>query len=258
VALVGYETLDIRYRPGDSVAVTVFWQVIARSDRDYSLSLALLDSDNRAIGKVDSYPGAGRLRTSTWQPGALYADLYVIPLSADATGRYVLRMQVAWWHYPTKTYISPAAEDGQPLKSVILNVGAFVDSQAQPLVGDLVQIEPVDFGGAIRLLAYRRFGDDLLLLWESSRELADDYTVFVHVLDSEGNTVGQGDAPPTLPTHYWRPGERFLTHHTLTYRQPLSAGTYRIVVGWYSAADFARLSADFPEDASPVATITIP
>jgi 4-amino-4-deoxy-L-arabinose transferase-like glycosyltransferase len=257
VALVGYETPDVRYQPGDEVPVRVYWKVIEQSEHDYSLFLTLLDDRENSIGKVDTYPGGGRLRTSTWQPGAIYADSYQIPISSDTKGRYVLRMQVGWWDYPTQTYIAATNEANQPLEAVILNVGAFADVTTAPLAGDLAQIEPVTFGGKITLLGYFLTGNNLLLLWECSGTLDDDYTVFVHVLDDQNAIVGQGDAPPQFPTHYWRPGERFLTRHEITYPQRPPTGSYRLVLGWYRPSDFVRLSTSYPDNAFVLREITM-
>src|SRR5260221_4951628 len=76
VALMGYSTPDQRYGPDQNVPITLYWQVINRSSRDLSLYLHAVDSQANVIGRIDSYPGAGRLRTTTWEPGAVYADTY--------------------------------------------------------------------------------------------------------------------------------------------------------------------------------------
>ena len=46
--------------------------------------------------------------------------------------------------------------------------------------------------------------------WQALAPLEEDYTVFVQVLDSEDNIVGQVDSWPvqgTFPTGRWQPGE---------------------------------------------------
>lgn len=256
-ALIGYATVDRRYQPGDVVPVTVYWQVLAQADRDYSLFLTFLDDQGKSIGKIDTYPAGGRLRTTTWQPSAIYADSYLVPLSVEAEGRYALRMQVGWWDFQTKTYIQAVDEAGMPLESVILNIGAFAHPDAKILAGDLVEIEPVSFGEAITLLGYYPTGNMLLLLWESNTILTQDYTVFVQVLDDAKHIVGQGDAPPNFPTRYWLPKERFLTQHAISYPTPPAAGIYTLVVGWYHPVDFSRLQTAYPDSAYPLTQISL-
>jgi hypothetical protein len=46
--------------------------------------------------------------------------------------------------------------------------------------------------------------------WQALRPLDHDYTVFFHVIGSDGQVVGQHDTMPqdnTLPTSQWRPGQ---------------------------------------------------
>lgn len=256
VALIGYETPDQRYTAGDTLPITVYWQVLDQSPRDNSLWLHAVASDGTVIGKVDSYPGGGKLRTTQWQAGAIYADTYAIPLEASAVGRYLLRVQVGWWHYPTEANIPAVDPTGSPLDSVMLNAGGF-------LSGDLTtqpdhHTDAVDFGGMIRLTGYTLAENNLVLFWEAVTAVEADYTVFVQVVDAENNIIGQGDAPPDLPTHYWRAGEKFITQHVIYYLQPPNPDTYRLLIGWYHPETFARLTTDAPDNAHVLLNLTLP
>jgi hypothetical protein len=257
VALVGYETPDRRYAPDEQVPITLYWQVNARSTTDLSLYLHAVLEDASTIGRVDSYPGAGRLRTTTWQPGAIYADSYAVPLDPSASGVSRLRVQVGWWDYPSGKLVQPVDSDGKPLDSVMLDAGAFAAGKVVQSADDLTAAS-ARFGGEIALTGYSLNDNQLTLAWDAMGTLPDDYTVFVQVLDTENRIVGQGDAPPPLPTRYWQPGEHFVTTHTINYPQALQAGTYRLVIGWYRPGDFARLSVDAPDNAFPLTSITIP
>ncbi|MBL8162525.1 MAG: DUF2142 domain-containing protein [Anaerolineae bacterium] len=257
VALVGYEALEQRYQPGEQVPITLYWQVLDNADeRDYSLYLHATLDDGRVIGKVDSYPGGGRLRTSHWQQGALYSDTYAIPLTPDAAGISRLRVQVGWWHYASGERVEAVDADGAALNSVMLNAGGFAPQTVEPVTDAFTEITPVSFGG-VRLTGYQLDGNALALIWESSGALSADYTVFAQVIDAEGTIIGQGDAPPALPTRFWRSGERFITRHNLAYQQPPTPGNYQLLVGWYNPVDFARLDVAAPNDAYPLALVVI-
>ena len=78
--------MNRRYAPGDRVRVKLYWEVLAQSQQDYSMLLSLMDDNRQAIGRYASYPGAGRLRTSQWQIGAIYPDEYIIAIDADTFG----------------------------------------------------------------------------------------------------------------------------------------------------------------------------
>ncbi len=254
LALIGYQTPDARYQPGDVVPVTVYWQVDQADSADLSLYLHAVVNGDQVVGRVDSYPGGGRLRTSTWTPGAIYADHYALQLDDQASGDpSLLRLQVGWWNYPSGELVPAADQQGEPLSSVMLDGGAFAAASVdQTVAGD--QPAAADFSGLIRLQGYQLNGDLLALVWAVIAPPPEDYTVFVQVLDSAGNIAGQGDAAPPMPTHYWRAGEHFVTRHAITYTQSVVSGD-QVVIGWYRPSDFSRLTTDAPNSAYPLTTI---
>ncbi|MCA9915163.1 MAG: hypothetical protein KC496_17530, partial [Anaerolineae bacterium] len=67
---------------------------------------------------------------------------------------------------------------------------------------------------------------------------------FVHVVNAEGELVGQSDVFPTLPNHYWRYGERYVITHTIHFfEDTLPEGVYHVDTGWYlnNGEDYPRL-----------------
>jgi len=348
VALVGYRIADARYRPGQNVPVTLYWEVLEQSERDYSLSITVLDDDGDPMGRVTSYPGAGRLRTSQWEPGEIYADTYDVPLTIDTWGRFPLSFAVNWWHIPTYTRIAPRDVDGRRVRSVTLDAGAYIGPEDILSREFFEQVDGVHFGNIISLAGYRLRGETLMLRWEVMGMPEDDYRVFVRLLDgdiegligpiemevvpepdvipssdsydtpsevaadetpetaiestaeataevtpeatpgiqaasevdvagllqsreeheepaedivfdfSDFDTAGEGDARPTLPTHYWRWGEIFITRHKLDL-ETLNAGTYLVVVGWDKGTYFTRLEIGeaYPDSAYPILVLEI-
>lgn len=238
VALIGYETPGGRYEPGDTLPITVYWQVLEASPRDLSLYLHAVDNAGEVIGRIDSFPGGGTLRTTRWQPGAIYADTYAIPLERE-TGQSRLRVQVGWWHFASEDVISPQDESGAALESVMLDTGGYAgDVALEPLPNAL---DDIRFGDVIALRAYRLSADEVTLEWAATGTPDADYTVFVQLLDAENVVVGSGDAPPELPTRYWRSGDRVQTTHIIRYDDPPQPGAYRVVVGWYDPVTGTRL-----------------
>lgn len=263
VELVGYEVEDRRYLPGEEVPVRLYWRVLEQSERDNSLFVTLIDPFGVEVGKVDTYPGGGRLRTSTWEAGKIYPDLYRVSVYSEAVGRFPLRMQVGWWHYPTETTIRPVDENDSRLDAVVLDVGAVVAGRVAAVEG-LTKVEPVmSFGDQFRLLEYGVSDEGLLLYWESIGSPETDYTVFVQALNEDGEVVGQADAPPFLPTRYWRWTEKYFTVHEFQFIDDVEAREYQVIVGWYDAddPDLARLQVgrgdDYPDAAFPLTTIEV-
>lgn len=84
----------------------------------------------------------------------------------------------------------------------------------------------------------------LTLWWRTDRRLSNDYTIFVHLLDSTGNVVNTADVTPALgayPTFLWKPGELVPTHHEIKVPLRAAPGKYAIEIGMYNALDQNRL-----------------
>jgi hypothetical protein len=97
----------------------------------------------------------------------------------------------------------------------------------------------VNFDNAIALTGYDLTADavSLTLYWESLAPVNENYIVFIHLLDSNGNIIAQADAPPTnnaYPTSWWSPGETIADIHSLPPRSdvvPLRLGLYDLNSG---------------------------
>ncbi|MCB0166529.1 MAG: phospholipid carrier-dependent glycosyltransferase [Anaerolineae bacterium] len=90
----------------------------------------------------------------------------------------------------------------------------------------------------------------LQLYWHTNTIPAADYTVFVHVIDANGDLVAQADAPPAAgayPTSLWDPGEIIIDTRPIP---DLPPGRYTLRLGLYDPITDQRLPApDAPDDA---------
>jgi 4-amino-4-deoxy-L-arabinose transferase-like glycosyltransferase len=96
------------------------------------------------------------------------------------------------------------------------------------------------------------------LQWSTAAPIADNYTVFVHLLNGEGQLVAQSDSEPvsgTRPTSGWRPGEAIRDQHALQLPPDLPAGDYTLVAGMYDWRTGERLLAG---EADAVHLTTLP
>jgi hypothetical protein len=119
-----------------------------------------------------------------------------------------------------------------------------------------------EVGDKIRLLGYEIEGDDqetgsrqsriqgeaqtvdVTLYWQVVAPIEEDYTVFVHLLNPDGNLTTQHDGQPLhgyLPTSSWSPGEVIPDHHRLPLAGDLSSGPYRLIAGMYLLETLERL-----------------
>ncbi len=107
------------------------------------------------------------------------------------------------------------------------------------------QIETnLDFGRHIRLVG-ADVGEtsasvSVNLYWEALRQPHHAYTVFVHVMDAQGNLIAQQDNMPVhdqLPTSCWQPGEQVSDPYTIalpahnSQAASIEVGLYRLDTG---------------------------
>lgn len=278
IELIAYDHIDRRYFPGDRVRLTFYWRVQEQTEEDLSLGLALVNPDGVPLGSIDTYPGAGTLRTSTWEPGAIYEDTYEIQIIRASNARYTIQVEVNWYNDEPSQRVEIVDDEDRNVENVLLDVGALVSSSVFEPADNMVQLNTLDdeldrhvsqreFGARLRATAFA-VSDDLLLevQWEVIGTLDVDYTAFAHVLNEDGELVGQADVFPDLPTHYWRFAERYITFHPITLvEEPLPEGEYRIMVGWYEndGETFPRLTIppasdeDQPQDSLELLRFTV-
>jgi hypothetical protein len=121
------------------------------------------------------------------------------------------------------------------------------------IFGDPAGVAPVtERNGWIRLNGYAISSEvapgDLLLLelrWESLQPVAQNYHVFVHLLDEHGDKIDQRDGQPVQwmrPISSWQPGEEIIDHYGMLLPPDTFTGTYSVVVGLYDPVSGQRLS----------------
>ncbi|MFQ5875271.1 MAG: glycosyltransferase family 39 protein, partial [Dehalococcoidia bacterium] len=128
-----------------------------------------------------------------------------------------------------------------------------------------IQPSAVDFEDKLMLRGYDfaertgHWGKDLgiVLEWQASREVEQDYKAFLHLVDEKGRLWGQGDKlilnDALLPTSLWRAGGRVLDRYNLRLLAGIPPGRYWVEVGVYQTGTGHRLST-LDENQAPVGT----
>ncbi|MFN8453625.1 MAG: hypothetical protein U0401_02960 [Anaerolineae bacterium] len=144
--------------------------------------------------------------------------------------------------------------------------------QPFPATLTFTTLTPVDlaFGSAIRLNGYwfdpttLEPGNNfpILLQWSAPAPLPTDFTVFVHLLGSDGRRVAQSDAYPIWlipqPTSQWLPNQSILDRHTLSLPPDLAPGVYTLKLGLYDLQTSERLRLPDGSDVFTLEQIQIP
>ena len=120
----------------------------------------------------------------------------------------------------------------------------------------------------IRLIGYKlgnqriQKGEELKidLYWKAAKNLENNYQVFVHLLDENGDVIAQSDKlnPGDFPTERWPIDKYVLDEHTISFPDQLSNGPYRLGIGLWSAENGQRLEISVPGEEGPKDMYIIP
>jgi 4-amino-4-deoxy-L-arabinose transferase-like glycosyltransferase len=260
VRLVGYQVADSPLHPGEDFQVDLFWQALVPLETDYTVFVHLFDKDETRLAAADVQHATGQ-----WLPGAIQHQRYEITVAPDSPAPIVAHLDVGLYDEALRL-LRPVSSDGHPLPWTLLPLKVIPESW--PDVGGITSVHAAfDFGaGHVQLAGYQlapevpRPGDvlALTLLWQPEVAPTEDYTVFVQLLDPDGQVVAQGDGPPRdghYPTSWWAPGEIIVDTHPISLPPGLPAGDFRVLVGLYQLADGTRLLVQAEETLGPDALI---
>jgi len=192
----------------------------------------------------DNLGGALVLQGDGWQQS--------VPLTVGSTWPTEL-----FWHI----FRVPASAVGKATLSIVLDTGKTI-ALADDTINEIKRTfatptEPPDrlmdaaFNGVGKLIAFDApltlksgAAFPIMLMWQATNTPTADHTVFVHLLDANGQVIAQNDAPPVngdRPTTSWLIGEYISDLHTLTFNQPDYHGPATLEVGLYDPSTGARV-----------------
>jgi 4-amino-4-deoxy-L-arabinose transferase-like glycosyltransferase len=112
----------------------------------------------------------------------------------------------------------------------------------------------VQFGDTITLLAHSIASQNnslnVTIFWQATKKMDKDYTVFVHVLDANGNLRTQVDRQPfsgAYPTSSWDANE-IVRDNAVLDLQDVPPGKYRLAIGLYEFPSLARLPVNVSDE----------
>jgi hypothetical protein len=238
--------------------VTLFWQAREKTSREFEVLVRLVDDRRREWGNGDARPSGWVYPTTYWRPGLDEIGVrHVVRIgpTLPGPGRYWLAVSL---FDPATGQRLPLTEGESPAVDTVFLGPLKVPRPPPPAASfDSFDHQAASFGGVARVSGYRLKAStiargeqiQLTVLWEALARPALDYTVFVHLLDSDDNLVAGADQQPvggTYPTTIWTPGERIIDSHSLSTMdaegRPFKPGQYRLAVGLYDQTSGERLA----------------
>jgi hypothetical protein len=244
--LVGYALPHTRIAPGDTLPLTIFWRAREPLNEDFSVYVRLFDAEDKIITRWDAFPGRGLYPTRVWQPGEIVTDEYRLPIPLDARAG-VGRIEVGLFRRVPLETLTARDPRGNIITPTIARFKIAGQAKIQPIENPVV----FKFGDRIELVGYSLVQNiapgstlPVKLYWRALKPIAEDYTVFVHFVDTNGNIIAQKDNQPqhnTYPTSFWDVGETIADEYALEIPPDVAPGNYRLMIGMYRTSDGARL-----------------
>jgi 4-amino-4-deoxy-L-arabinose transferase-like glycosyltransferase len=264
IELLGYVVDEIPRHPGENLRVTLYWRALRPMTHDDAIALVLFGRGTENVGQLDSWPGAGTLPTSQMTVGAIYADAYEIPIADSAITPTLLRLRVSMWRTRPTDRLPIRIPDGTTTDTVALTVGRLLPTQSQVHTPSVADGSTFEYGLTLLGADVPDGKNEMLLYWQARERIPANYTLFLHVVDAQGNKVTQADGEPwqgDWPTSAWEPGQTFVDLRQLPSTSALLPGQYTFRLGWYDPATEVRLAAFKPSgerwpDDAVVLTVT--
>jgi len=238
--LLGYDLETEAVEPGGQVAVTLYWEALAPTDRDYTVFVHLLGEGELLVAQRDTFPGLGRLSTTWLEPGFRWADRYVIQMPDTAYAPDVTQVEVGLYDVTTGARLPAMGSGGESLGDNV----RFGQVRIRARPGDVPNSISVNFGDRIELVGYEldrrvvRPGEmvTLGLCWQGLRQMDVNYTVSAQLVDAGQRKAAQHDGWPldgAAPTATWEPGQVLADAYTLAVHQDAPPGVYDVRVAVY-------------------------
>ncbi|RME72788.1 MAG: hypothetical protein D6784_12955, partial [Chloroflexi bacterium] len=247
VRLAAYRLDPPEPRPGDRLAVTLYWQRVDEVLAPLRLTVQMADSRLLPLGREDRSLNADR-----WLAGlvATTTHHFDLPQTLDAPLAAQVEVELA---DPAEVALPPTTAGGQPLDKVALRLTVAPPVWPDPPESRPVAVwqgedgQPVIGLYGVRLAPEAETGAGTLtvrLYWAALAQVNQNYQVFVHLLDEAGQIVSQHDGLPRgggYPTPWWQEGQVVEDAHPLPLPPDLPPGTYRLAVGLYRPDSGQRL-----------------
>ncbi|MBN2392918.1 MAG: hypothetical protein JXR84_19460, partial [Anaerolineae bacterium] len=232
VWLLGVRVSPETVEPGDDVRVTLYWETLAVPSADLRVVVRLWTAGGRLITQRDTVPAGEIYPPDLWVPGDVIRDVH--PLHVDASRPAMCRVSVS------------VVGSDVPLGEVSSPLMLRLSGPKEDALDDLPSLD-YRLGDALDMQGYAVVYDGarvtLVLSWDVTASLPEDYTVFAHVFAADGKLIAQGDGLPLdgdYPSSYWQAGEHLTDKREIAIENAGSKPAY-LLVGFYRLGDGARL-----------------
>lgn len=242
VAVLGPDLRETAVSPGDTVDVIFTWDVLAETERNWSVFVHLNDPViGVPIAQRDMFHGQGLRPTSLLNAGEQPTTFYRLTVPETAVSPATLNLTVGLYDFYTgERLLLDSGNDAIVLAQIPLRARE----------GEYPNAASVNFENEIELLGYelnpRRApaGDTLsaTVYVRALRDLTTDYTLFAQIVAADTTRYAAVDL--SLPTSGWPAGEVQTIDVPLALAADTPPDVYPLILGFYTVTDsgeFRRL-----------------
>lgn len=258
VRLVGYHVSEQRVNPGQWITVKLYWQAEGEPGKrsDPRALLEAIDEEGNQLAENVSWP-LPSMPPRVWKLNTTYITNIALGLpDAELPGKLYFRVQ-------------PLDVPGNAvILGELLTTGGAVSINAESIPEQRSEV----FKNTIKLRHLEITPNpvspgettNITLYWEVLETTSSDYTVFIHLLDSEGDLITQFDRPAggtENPTSAWKAAQIMRDTYPLSVPEETPTGEYALRLGMYTWPSLERLpitidNADVGDHIN-IATITV-
>lgn len=112
IRLEGFEVTGTRLKPGQHLALLLYWRPTKKIERDYTVFVHWIDEKGETVYGEDTPPRGNRAPTSRWVPNKLVADVHILTIVPDLPpGKY--HLDVGMYYLPTQQRLGIVDNDGK-------------------------------------------------------------------------------------------------------------------------------------------------
>jgi hypothetical protein len=254
IVLLGSMISPLEASQGEYVNLETCWRSDKARQNNYVFYAQLLDNTLNSLGQRDTHTGLGTFPTSAWKPGDIFCESYPITVNAELASPLAADIQIGFYDYGSLQQVLAYNVSGEPLDRVIIGKIKLIPTTETSIIQHENDVN-LQFENFVSISGYTwsskniHPGDTLKLqiTWKVTNPMKVSYTIFAHLLSSDGDIITQHDGIPingSYPTNFWGTSETIVDEKSFIVPDMVSSGQTMLAVGLYDLDTGIRLARD--------------
>ncbi len=252
IALVGFDIYsppwqgrpaEPAFRVEQPIRVLLHWKAERKMERDYQVSLRLVDAEGFVVAQRDAMPVSWYYPTRFWAEGEVVLDerLMMVPRGTPP-GNFEIQIEI--YDPSSGQVLAPSeAETSGPVTLAVISLERSIAGDGF----DPRHITAPTFGGQLQLLDYDPQARDCVpggslvidLMWRPIDRLDEGLVLAYRLIDAGGDTIDERElalASQSYPASSWTQDDWVRRRYQLPVSPGVTSGDYRLQIGVKSSS----------------------